>query len=797
MSRSTTSVLARAVGATAIAGLAVPALAYDLSSDVNANAIPWQKILVTDPGQDQQTGQGETDFLGTADAPMLLMYFDGTTLFIRTRLNGKVQTPPPKWTPSANLTIGFDYKVTDLNWGDMDLLVTDNPASGSGGLAMNATRVVGDNLNQTPNTTSWSFTTGGPYQVAHSTTNYNFQYVTDGIDANDPDEGSVDGWHSFSYSMANLTAASGNEFTASTQFKIGMWTSTQANVINQDVLGLNKDTPWIDNYPPNDPPFTLDDLNDSATASNITLDPIHMTAGGTTSAFGWKSTTVTSTTYGTGNLTAAAGTGSNAEGRIGDGTFNPLTAAGQTSPEIEARVTGTSTAGTASGTLPINYFYGGVAGGSDSINVTGDIYSGISEWKATAGGTWTPIVLNPNTTQLTGFTQWESDLTSPGTDKGGAPGSWVSFDGVDSAFFGNQITGSQTITMADAFGRSVSVKSVEFNNTEGEVYTIGGTGTLALKSGNAGAASMTDFTNPATLKNTAGNHVITAPLALNSATEIKVADGTKLTVNQLMGAGYLHVGNTSSTGTLILTGNSDNTGNTTVQAGTLQLDGTVQSGANTNGIYAETLTVDYGARLTSSELLSAGGTVDANAVINGTISPGGPTAISTLTANGAETWGSTGAYEVTLGTAVARSTETGDALSGSYGTSDLLVINGNLTVQNGFDFNLFTTGGTSPTGWAPQPNVIYEWIVAQYSGGLTASLVNLILPNVSINNTFGEPSYKFSVFTTDLGGNQSGTDYIGIRYTYNAVPEATTLLLGSIGLTPLILQRRRARRKTA
>ena len=74
-------------------------------------------------------------------------------------------------------------------------------------------------------------------------------------------------------------------------------------------------------------------------------------------------------------------------------------------------------------------------------------------------------------------------------------------------------------------------------------------------------------------------------------------------------------------------------------------------------------------------------------------------------------------------------------------------------------------------------------------GGFSAS-------DIFFANNFSEPNFKFSVFTTAAGGGGNPNTYVGVRYTYNAVPEATSLLLGLAGLTPVLLQRRGRRVKS-
>lgn len=101
----------------------------------------------------------------------------------------------------------------------------------------------------------------------------------------------------------------------------------------------------------------------------------------------------------------------------------------------------------------------------------------------------------------------------------------------------------------------------------------------------------------------------------------------------------------------------------------------------------------------------------------------------------------------------------------------------NYTTSVTGDVIINLTGPTSSTDFSGAN--IYEWIIANVSTSWNPS-------NVTITNSWGAAPSQFT--WTTPGSSVSGD--IKVRFTYSAVPEATTLLLGFAGLAPVLLQRR-------
>lgn len=164
-------------------------------------------------------------------------------------------------------------------------------------------------------------------------------------------------------------------------------------------------------------------------------------------------------------------------------------------------------------------------------------------------------------------------------------------------------------------------------------------------------------------------------------------------------------------------------------------------------------------------------TIRTVANINGTID-GSPTF------RGDTTLGELGSYNASL-TTVGNPADSADAATPGASTQLDLTSASSLTIQNRFAINVLG----NPGDFAQQG--IYSWLVMAVDDVDTLNRDGLRIGTVS----FGQPS-DFSIFSLD---SVSGQDYIGVSYSYSAVPEATTLMLGFVGIAPVLLQRRHRR----
>ena len=112
-----------------------------------------------------------------------------------------------------------------------------------------------------------------------------------------------------------------------------------------------------------------------------------------------------------------------------------------------------------------------------------------------------------------------------------------------------------------------------------------------------------------------------------------------------------------------------------------------------------------------------------------------------------------------------------------------------LVVNSGFTVKVDPLNG-SPTGFAPSAtNKIYDWVIGYSKSSNPLSFSGVTLNTSQFTGANVQP-YHFSLITVD--DDRGGQDIV-LHYSYDAVPEATTLLLGAMGVMPLLLQRRTRR----
>lgn len=227
-------------------------------------------------------------------------------------------------------------------------------------------------------------------------------------------------------------------------------------------------------------------------------------------------------------------------------------------------------------------------------------------------------------------------------------------------------------------------------------------------------------------------------------------------------------------GTMWLLADNYHRGATQVSAGTLVVDGTT--------VAASAVTVAGGATLAGTGDGTDTGYVKGTVEVSGTISPGDNLGdIGTLT-TGSQTWTADGHYAVDV-----------QGLPAALGeNNDLLVVNGTVTTPASGTFNIdFTNTGALTLNEGGDfdgltTNTLYDWVIATVtSGGFDINHLNL---NVTGFGTKGVDYLGDFFLTTRFNSNQ-----LMVEYNYNAVPEATTLLFGIVGLAPMLLARRRSR----
>jgi autotransporter-associated beta strand protein len=247
-----------------------------------------------------------------------------------------------------------------------------------------------------------------------------------------------------------------------------------------------------------------------------------------------------------------------------------------------------------------------------------------------------------------------------------------------------------------------------------------------------------------------GRHTILAPVTLHSDLAVTVQNELDtLTVAPLLqGDSGTQKLTKSGSGTLVMTGVHTYTGATTVQGGTLELNGTL----------ASAVMVNAGATLSGTN-----GVVNNSATIEGAISPGGSGVASTITTV-SQTWRSGGVYNVDV-----RSMPAGN----DY---DLLAIAGDITAENGFTIR--AGGSLTSEDLGTQMS---RWLIASAdSGSFNSSHLTLDTAGFA-----AEYRRHFSLV------EEAGTGGSRLYLQYAAVPEAGTMMFGVMAVMPLLAHRRR------
>jgi fibronectin-binding autotransporter adhesin len=233
-------------------------------------------------------------------------------------------------------------------------------------------------------------------------------------------------------------------------------------------------------------------------------------------------------------------------------------------------------------------------------------------------------------------------------------------------------------------------------------------------------------------------------------------------------------------GTTILTAANTWTGNTTVSAGTLEVDGSL---ANTP------VTVASGATLAGKGTINNTG---ANAVtVNGTVAPGTASSTANLT-TGPQAWSAGGSYTWKLNTNNATSNATasgGTTDPGGAGANwDMVSVSTlNVASSGSFTINLTPFSGSGSNAFNAQSP--YTWSIADIStgqGNYASLLAHLQLNAAPLATATSTPANDYSLGLISDGG--SGQDLV---VNYSPAPEPTSMALLGLGAGGLLLRRRR------
>lgn len=366
----------------------------------------------------------------------------------------------------------------------------------------------------------------------------------------------------------------------------------------------------------------------------------------------------------------------------------------------------------------------------------------------TANGSW-DVRLNNNTNTV----QWGSAFFNMDTlvlqnqHSGGA--STLTFvNGLD-------LNGAQrTIHSGQTAGATTSkaVISGVISNTSGTAagITKTGNGLLELTANNTydGNTNINDGTLAITGAGRLGSGSYGG--AINNAASFVYSSSNDQTLSGVIsGAGSL-TKDTSSTSVLTLTGNNDYTGATTVNAGSLIINGSTST--------TSIVSVASGATLGG-----ANGTVGGATTVNGTLASGAAGGgIGTLNFSNALSLASTANYlfELTGGGSTADLSNVGGALTLSDATLDLIQL-GTYTIGDKF--------------------TLFGYLAAS---GLTGTFAGLT-DGATFTQAGGDWQISYADSTSGLNGGTGDT-----FATITAIPELSSALLGGLGFL-LLLRRRR------
>jgi autotransporter-associated beta strand protein len=197
----------------------------------------------------------------------------------------------------------------------------------------------------------------------------------------------------------------------------------------------------------------------------------------------------------------------------------------------------------------------------------------------------------------------------------------------------------------------------------------------------------------------------------------------------------------NGTGTMVLSNTNGYTGDTTINAGTVLVNGSTH--ANSDFV------------VNSTGTLGGVGTVNGTATVNtgGTLSPGNSPGILNT---GSQTWATDGNYNW----------QVYDATAAAGTGYDQLSITGSLSISSGFNLNLWSLSAVTPdvSGNALNFNnaVAQSWTIASTTTGITG--------NEDLIDIFTGANNGTSGFSNDLGGGAFSLDIVGNDLVLNFTP---------------------------
>ena len=373
------------------------------------------------------------------------------------------------------------------------------------------------------------------------------------------------------------------------------------------------------------------------------------------------------------------------------------------------------------------------------------------------------------------------NATTGGAVWAGGSGSWST--GGDWSLGATPAAGSAVVFS----GSNTTTVDTETNRSTGSITFASGAGAHTLANNtlstygsitNNSSATQTiasglELDGDVVVNAASGNFVLSGPVNVgaNSTRSLTFTGGNDTSVSGSISGGSTGALVKTGAGRLTLSGNNTFAGSTTVNAGTLVINGSTGSGNQ--------FSVEAGGTLAGS------GTVAGQVVVAGTLAPGNSP--GTLT-SGSEVWLDGGDYNWQVLN-----------VDGFAGTGyDTIAITGNLDLTNlttgNFAINLWSLSSIGPDVSGPALSFVnttnYAWTLVSTTAGITGfSAGDFTIHTGANNGTAG--------FSNPTAGNfsvtQSGNNLV---LNYTAVPEPATWVLLATSLAALLFARsRRASRR--